>query len=136
MWTELFAVMKKELRQAFRDKRMAVMLLVAPVLQLTVLGYSVDLEVDHIPTVVCDQDRTAASRELASAFLASRTFERTGETLDCEAASHMLERGEAAVAPDTLMDPASIAATYWHLHRQGRDAWTHELDLRPYGERW
>ncbi len=46
------------------------------------------------------------------------------------------QRGEAAVAPDTLMDPASIAATYWHLHRQGRDAWTHELDLRPYGERW
>lgn len=40
------------------------------------------------------------------------------------------------VAPDTLMDPASIAETYWHLHHQPRDAWTHELDLRPFGERW
>jgi NAD(P)-dependent dehydrogenase (short-subunit alcohol dehydrogenase family) len=38
--------------------------------------------------------------------------------------------------PDTLMDPASIAETYWMLHRQTRDAWTHELDLRPYGENW
>tara|TARA_R110000868_G_scaffold90914_1_gene252029 strand:+ start:1087 stop:1830 length:744 start_codon:yes stop_codon:yes gene_type:complete len=38
--------------------------------------------------------------------------------------------------PDTLMDPASIAETYLMLHRQPRDAWTHELDLRPYGENW
>jgi NAD(P)-dependent dehydrogenase (short-subunit alcohol dehydrogenase family) len=38
--------------------------------------------------------------------------------------------------PDTLMDPASIADTYWMLHNQSRDAWTFELDLRPYAERW
>jgi NAD(P)-dependent dehydrogenase (short-subunit alcohol dehydrogenase family) len=42
----------------------------------------------------------------------------------------------AALPEDTLMDPASIAETYWQLHRQPRDAWTHELDLRPYGESW
>ncbi len=38
--------------------------------------------------------------------------------------------------PDQLMDPASIAAAYWMLHEQTRDAWTHELDLRPYRETW
>lgn len=38
--------------------------------------------------------------------------------------------------PDTLMAPSSIAETYWRLHCQPRDAWTHELDLRPYGETW
>lgn len=37
---------------------------------------------------------------------------------------------------ERLMDPASIAETYWQLHRQPRDAWTHELDLRPFGETW
>lgn len=42
----------------------------------------------------------------------------------------------AAMPPDSLMDPASIAESYWHLHHQPRDAWTHELDLRPYGEAW
>ncbi len=36
----------------------------------------------------------------------------------------------------TLMDPASIGETYWHLHQQPRDAWTHELDVRPAGETW
>ncbi|MEA2778306.1 MAG: hypothetical protein QOF90_3712 [Acetobacteraceae bacterium] len=35
-----------------------------------------------------------------------------------------------------LMNPASIAETYWQLHQQPRDAWTHELDLRPARETW
>lgn len=38
--------------------------------------------------------------------------------------------------PDQLMRPSSIAETYWALHRQPRDAWTHELDIRPYRESW
>jgi NADP-dependent 3-hydroxy acid dehydrogenase YdfG len=44
--------------------------------------------------------------------------------------------GQADFAPDELVDPASIAEIYWQLHLQPRDAWTHELDLRPYGESW
>jgi len=40
------------------------------------------------------------------------------------------------VPKERLMEPASIAETYWQLHRQPRDAWTHELDLRPFGESW
>jgi NAD(P)-dependent dehydrogenase (short-subunit alcohol dehydrogenase family) len=42
----------------------------------------------------------------------------------------------AEIEPDVLMNPASIAETYWQLHRQPRDAWTFEADLRPYGEKW
>lgn len=44
--------------------------------------------------------------------------------------------GSDAFEPDELMRPESIADTYWTLHLQPRDAWTHELDLRPYGEHW
>ena len=47
--------------------------------------------------------------------------------------------GEEALAklpPDQLMNPQSIAETYWHLYNQPRDAWTFELDLRPYREVW
>ncbi|MGB3456927.1 MAG: SDR family NAD(P)-dependent oxidoreductase [Litorimonas sp.] len=39
-------------------------------------------------------------------------------------------------ASDRILDPDHIAANYVHLHRQPRDAWTFELDLRPYGETW
>jgi NAD(P)-dependent dehydrogenase (short-subunit alcohol dehydrogenase family) len=41
-----------------------------------------------------------------------------------------------SVQERVLMNPASIAETYWQLHLQPRDAWTHELDLRPSGETW
>lgn len=41
-----------------------------------------------------------------------------------------------ALPPDALTDPASIANAYWALHQQTRDAWTFELDLRPYVETW
>ena len=37
---------------------------------------------------------------------------------------------------DGILKPEHIAENYWHLHQQPRDAWTFELDLRPYMERW
>ncbi len=37
---------------------------------------------------------------------------------------------------DGILNPDHIAENYWHLHTQARDAWTHELDLRPWIERW
>ena len=42
----------------------------------------------------------------------------------------------AALEPDQLMNPNSIAETYWQLHAQKRDAWTHEQDIRPFRETW
>ncbi|MDB5493001.1 MAG: short-chain dehydrogenase [Phenylobacterium sp.] len=35
-----------------------------------------------------------------------------------------------------ILDPAHIADAYWALHAQPWDAWTHELDLRPWMEAW
>ena len=37
---------------------------------------------------------------------------------------------------DGILNPAHIAENYWFLHNQPRDAWTFELDLRPWSERW
>ncbi len=37
---------------------------------------------------------------------------------------------------DGILDPDHIAENYWYLHAQPRDAWTFELDLRPWIERW
>ncbi len=42
----------------------------------------------------------------------------------------------AAKDRDGILDPDHIADNYWHLHAQPRDAWTFELDLRPWIERW
>lgn len=40
------------------------------------------------------------------------------------------------LAADSLIQTSTIAQAYWMLHQQPRDGWTHELDLRPYIERW
>jgi short-subunit dehydrogenase len=37
---------------------------------------------------------------------------------------------------DGIVNPDHIADAYWMLHQQPRDAWTHELDLRPYMEKF
>lgn len=37
---------------------------------------------------------------------------------------------------DEILKPAEIAANYVWLHDQPRSAWTHEIDLRPWGETW
>ena len=59
-----------------------------------------------------------------TAFVRERIRQRGGE--------EALEK----LPPDQLMNPQSIADTYWHLYNQPRDAWTFELDLRPYREVW
>ena len=41
-----------------------------------------------------------------------------------------------ARAQDLILNPQAIAANYVMLHKQPRSAWTHELDLRPWGEKW
>src|ERR1700744_3547405 len=38
--------------------------------------------------------------------------------------------------PDLLMPPASLADAYWQLYQQPKSAWTFELEIRPFGEKW
>ena len=42
----------------------------------------------------------------------------------------------ALKSQDGILNPDHIAENYWYLHQQPRDAWTFELDLRPYMETW
>jgi NAD(P)-dependent dehydrogenase (short-subunit alcohol dehydrogenase family) len=47
--------------------------------------------------------------------------------------------GAEAVAnlpPDRLMRPEAVADAYWMLYRQPRDAWSSELEIRPFAEKW
>lgn len=38
--------------------------------------------------------------------------------------------------PDALLDPDAIAASYWHVLQQPRSAWSQELELRPFVEKF
>jgi NAD(P)-dependent dehydrogenase (short-subunit alcohol dehydrogenase family) len=45
-------------------------------------------------------------------------------------------RTEPPDKPDSMLDPDAIAATYLHVLRQPRSAWTWEIELRPWLERF
>ena len=45
-------------------------------------------------------------------------------------------RPEPAEAPDSMLDPEAIARSYLHVLRQERSAWSWELELRPWVERF
>lgn len=38
--------------------------------------------------------------------------------------------------PDALMPPASVAESYWQLYQQPKSAWTFEMEIRPFKEKW
>lgn len=46
------------------------------------------------------------------------------------------DEGLRNLDPNRLMQPASVAEAYWQLYQQPRDAWTFEMDIRPFGEKW
>jgi len=42
----------------------------------------------------------------------------------------------AKLSPDRLMRPQAVADAYWSLYQQPRDAWSSEMEIRPFGEKW
>jgi len=74
----LLAMIRKEFQQLFRDPVMLRMALIAPAVQLLALGYAANLDVDRIPLVLLDHDRSAESRRLVEGFTGSGYFELVG----------------------------------------------------------
>ena len=95
-WIQYAAVVRKEVLQTLRDRRVMFMLVFAPFLQTIVLGFAVDFDVDRVPTVVADQDRSPESREHLRRVLADGTLRFAGGASSAEEGAAALDRGEAA----------------------------------------
>src|SRR2546422_11359108 len=94
----LLRVILKELQQLRRDTRMIPMILVTPLAQLVIFGYAATNDVNRIPLLLIDQDRTPASRDLLDRFLAPGWFELAGAEDTAAAAEPWLVDGRAQVA--------------------------------------
>jgi len=99
-------MIRKELRQLFRDPRTKRVIFVSPVLQLVLFGYAVNTDVRRVATWVVDHDRTAASRLLLDAFTASDYFRVVGSGDDPRELGRALDDGTAKVG---LHVPAGFA---------------------------
>ncbi|HSG47641.1 MAG TPA: ABC transporter permease [Longimicrobiales bacterium] len=101
------ALVRKELRQLFRDPKTKRIIFVSPILQLILFGYAVNTDVRHVSTWVVDHDRTPESRLLVDAFSASDYFRVVGTHDDPATLRKALDGGTARVG---LWIPPGFAA--------------------------
>jgi ABC-2 type transport system permease protein len=94
----LWYVMWKELLELRQDPRLFGVIFIAPVVQLTMLGYAATTDVRDVPLVIVDQDRSARSRELIARFDASPYFTVVGTANNLNDIDPWLERGRAWMA--------------------------------------
>ena len=74
----LKAIIKKEVKHLWRDKRMLFVVFFFPAFLLGVFGYAVNFDVKNINLAVLDKSQTAASRELYQKLVSSEYFKLTG----------------------------------------------------------
>jgi len=67
----ILEIIRKEFLQVRRDRKMLPILFIAPVIQLSLLGYAATTDLRNVPVVVANLDRSAESRELLNAFSSS-----------------------------------------------------------------
>jgi ABC-2 type transport system permease protein len=98
----------KELIELRRDPRLFGIVIMAPIIQLFMLGYAATTDVQNVPIVVADADRSSASRDLIARFNASPYFDIVDVVTSAHEIDSYLEDGRAWMA---LAIPAGYGGT-------------------------
>lgn len=114
-YRRLRAVFIKELHHIVRDVRSLTMALAVPVMMLLLYGYALSLDVDHVPTLVYDQDGTAASRDLIKQFQGSKYFDVLGAARSYREIEHAIDTNQILMA-------VAIPRGYSRDTGEGRDS--------------
>jgi ABC-2 type transport system permease protein len=94
----IIAILKKEFGQLFKDRRLLPIVFVAPVLQLTLLGFAASLDVKNISMVVCDLDKSAESRSMIQKFTNSGYFTMEYATEEYSAIQQYIDDNKVTMA--------------------------------------
>src|SRR5687767_8206503 len=103
----------KEFLELRMNPRLFGIVVIAPVIQLTMLGYAATTDVRNVPMVIADGDRTMQSRELISRFEGSPNFAIVAAVTTVSEIEPFLEKGTAWLA-------LSIPAGYAEHLQEGR----------------
>ena len=108
-------IIRKEFLELRRDPRLFGIVILAPIVQLTMLGYAATTDVRDVPMVVLDEDRTSDSRDLISRFEASDNFVVVESLTSIRQVDAYLDTGRAWMA-------LAIPADYSSRIRAGQPA--------------
>jgi len=88
------ALVRKELNQIKRDRRLALSLILPPVLQLTLFGFALSATVSNLRLGVIDDSRTPESRELIARLSESRSFQLARYYFSVNQLGEAISRGD------------------------------------------
>lgn len=89
---------KKEFLQFKRDPKMFALILIAPVVQLTFLGFAANLDVRLVRTIVFDQDRSVTSRNFIERFTSSGYFKIEKYVSNYDEITKEIDKGNVILA--------------------------------------
>lgn len=119
-------IVVKEFLQFKRDRRMVVVSFLAPVVQLILLGYAATTDINNIPMLVVDQDKSSMSREFVNRFVNSGYFVVQEEASSPNAIDCSIEHGRVwmglVIPPDFSRDLLAGRQTSVQLIADGSDA--------------
>ena len=95
MLNRIFAIMRKEFIQMSRDRRVVMVTLLMPVMQLFLLGYAGTTDVRNVQLVVLDQSQSAQSQALLDAFRATGYFTLAYQASSETELTQLIESGQA-----------------------------------------
>lgn len=102
----ILEIVKKEFYQIRRDRRMLVVSILAPFIQVILLGYAATTDIKNTTMVVCDQDKTEGSREFIQEFSNSGYFIIRYTANTPPEVDDYIEKAKASIA---LVIPADFA---------------------------
>jgi ABC-2 type transport system permease protein len=105
------AIAKKEIIQVWRDPRSLMIVLLMPLMQMALLGYGVNLDIEHVPICVFDREGSQESESLMKAFQASPYFNIVETERDYDSLKRAIDGGRCRMAvvipPDFSQDLAT-----------------------------
>lgn len=93
MIKRILSILHKEFIHVLRDKRLRIMLIAPPLVQLIVLGYAIDMDVHRASLAVLDMDKTPLSRSLVDSVTSTGKFILVGEVTDEKDGIRLLDEG-------------------------------------------
>lgn len=106
----IWALIRKELGQIRRDRRLVISLIVPPVLQLTLFGFALSPAVTNLRLGVVDESRTPESRELVAALTESRSFQLGRHYTSAERLGEAISHGRLDAG---IVIPYDYARDFW-----------------------
>lgn len=102
------AIVGKEFKHLLRDRRTLAAVVLIPVVQLLLFAYAISFDVENVPTIVVDNDRTATSAAYVRAYDASSFFSVVEQASSTRAVDAAFDTNTARVA---VIIPAGFERT-------------------------